>query len=208
MGVPLSSTTSTTHNLIRVHPQIQKGKNMTENLVGTEPFVDEDLVAETAASGTPTVVGSPLEALKMELKQSAVNEPITLRITNRPNFSIRFSTNIDSALLDVWQQRSVRRKNGRQIGDPVKFSALVIANQCEAILYHGEEHAANGMALNFRNPALKEMLGLDSTTNATEVVRALFGSDGSIISAASSVTLAAGYGEESEVTDEDDTPTQ
>lgn len=152
---------------------------------------DDDIIVDDAPS--PDDAKTILQAIEAELKHEVRNAPITLLVPGRPGMSIRFDTNIESGSLQAWRKQS-QNKSMPDNFDGLKFASLLIANKAECILYNGvEARTPDGDELNFKNPALLEMLGAN---RALEAVRKLYGVDGHIFIAADEITKAAGYDSE------------
>lgn len=151
--------------------------------------VDPAFAREDVAGGERTA----LDDLKADLAKQVKTPPVTIGVPRRPNLSLRFSTEINADLLNAWRKRS-RERRGSDDVDVLKFSCLVIANQCEAVLRNGEVvPAVNGEPISFRHADLIQMTGAMS---AIDAVRKLYGVDGDVINVASEVTRLAGYGDE------------
>lgn len=154
---------------------------------------DDDiiLVEEDKGNDSKTI----LDALRSELKREVRNKPITLNVLGRDGMTIRFDTNIESGAIQMWRKQS-QNKSMADNFDGLKFSSLVIANKAECILYNGvEARTEDGEELNFKNPAILDMLGV---TKALDAVRKLYGVDGHIFVAADEILRAAGYDSDSQ----------
>lgn len=156
-----------------------------------------------------TKPGSPLDALREALKVKAENEPVRLRVINRPAITIVFDTNIDSERLKAWDKAAVR-KTGKGKGDKdiIIWSSMILANQMSGLLYEGEEvlDPETEQPLTIRSNIFRDLLGLPDTADRELVLKTLYGSDGHLIQAAGRVMQEAGYGDDTEEMDEDENP--
>lgn len=154
-------------------------------------MADDDIFDVTGTdSNEPVVERTILDALQNELRQVVRNEPITLVVPTRPHISLVFETNIDSTKLQLWRKVS-QDKSMPDNFDGVKFSSIVIANQCTHVMYDGKiATSEDGKDLNFRENAFLDMLG---SKRAVPAVRKLYGVDGHIFIAADAILRAAGY---------------
>ena len=153
---------------------------------------DDDIFDATGQddSPAPVVERTVLDSLQNELQRAIANDPITLSVPNRPNVSLVFDTNIESGKLQLWRKVCVDKQMSENF-DGLKFSSIVIANQCETVLFDGNPvNDDDGKRLNFRNQALLDML---SSKRAVPAVRRMYGSDGHIFIAADAILRAAGY---------------
>lgn len=159
---------------------------------------EDDTFADPSPDDT---VRTPLQDLAAVLSQEVTSEPITLVVPARNGVKIRFDTNIDLPMLQMWRRRSkVQRKDEY---DEMKFSRLVIANQAMQIIFNGQEaNGVDGKPLNFRHRELWSMLNVDGPQNA---VTKMFGIDGHIMNAAQDVVRAAGFDDADMEDDEDPT---
>lgn len=164
---------------------------------------DDDLFDVTGMDDDqPKIERTILDSLQSELSRVVHNEPITLVVPSRPTISLKFDTNIDSAKLQLWRKAS-QDKSMPDNFDGVKFSAIIIANQCTHVMYDGKIATdVDGVDLNFRN---NNFLGMLNSQRAIPAVRKLYGVDGHIFIAADAILRAAGY--DSEEQDQSTDPT-
>lgn len=143
-----------------------------------------------------------LDSLQNELRRVVQNDPITLVVPSRPTISLTFDTNIDSAKLQLWRKASSDKSMPDNF-DGVKFSSIIIANQCTHVMYDGKIATdVDDKDLNFRNNNFLAML---DAKRAVTAVRKLYGVDGHIFIAADAILRAAGY--DSEEQDQSTDPT-
>lgn len=164
---------------------------------------DDEIFDVTGADDhQPKIERTILDSLQNELRRVVQNDPITLVVPSRPTISLTFDTNIDSGKLQLWRKASSDKSMPDNF-DGVKFSAIIIANQCINVMYDGkiatDEH---GSDLNFRNENFLSML---DAKRAVTAVRKLYGVDGHIFIAADAILRAAGY--DSEEQDQSTDPT-
>lgn len=154
-----------------------------------EAMVDDDYVDHDVL---PVAGTSVLEALKAEVGRKVRRDSITLEVPERPNMVVRFSPNITSEQLAEWRKRATIKRTDALNGN--YFSALILANTCEGILFGGQPvQDDHGNDVTFRS---EEMLAATNTTKAVECVRAIYGIDPHVEAAAFKVLEAAGWGEE------------
>lgn len=160
---------------------------------------EDDLYPDAeAATGT-----TALDDLKRILAADASNAPITLPIPNRPGMGIRYDTNIDAVRAEHWQRRSIDVKTKRM--DMVRFGTFVIAATGQCVIIDGKDAQKDGENIRPASVTIRESLGLPDGSTPYAIIRALFGSDGHIISASDRIMSAAGYGSEIETEEEDPT---
>ena len=157
-------------------------------------MTDSDIFDMTGpGSDAPIEERTVLDSLQNELSRVIANDPITLLVPNRSAVSLQFDTNIDSAKLQLWRKASSDKSMPDNF-DGVKFSSIVIANQCLHVLHDGKIVTdEDGEDLNFRNEKFLAMLG---SKRAVPAVRKLYGADGHIFIAADAILRAAGYDSE------------
>lgn len=156
-----------------------------------EALVDDDYV-DTDVS--PVEGSSVLDALKQEVARKVRRDSITLEVPERPNILVRFSPNITSEQLAEWRKRATVKRTDVLNGN--YFSALILANTCEGIIFNGQPVLDEaGHEVTFRS---EEMMLATNTFKAVECVRAIYGIDPHVEAAAFKVLEAAGWGEEVE----------
>lgn len=161
----------------------------------TRAAVNDD--ETTDADVRPVRPLSVLDGLREEVAKKVRRESITLEVPERANMAVTFSPNITAEQLADWRKRATIKKTDVLNGN--YFSALILANTCEAITFHGEvvlDEAGN--VITFRS---EEMLASTNTTKAVECVRAIYGIDPHVEAAAFKVLEAAGWGDDVEDTE-------
>ena len=156
---------------------------------------DDIIVDDTAPASTTGKANTVLAALEAELKRDVHLSDLVLNVPERKGMTIRFDVNIDAATVNKWRAMC-KNKSMTDEFDGLKFSCMVVANKAEAVLYDGEEALLpTGDALNFKEPAFLDMLGVPK---ALDGVRKLYGVDGHIFVAADAILSAAGYDSDSQ----------
>ena len=152
--------------------------------------------------GSEEESASVLDALRTELGRSITNQPLPLSVPTRPGMTVVYDTNIEATRLQMWRKKC-RNKSMPDDFDGMKFSCIILANQCKQIKFGGKiVTSSDGSDLNFRNSMFLEMLKAHTTT---EAVRSLYGVDGHIFVATDAVLSAAGYDSEGQELDTDPT---
>lgn len=142
----------------------------------------------------PTV----LDQLKEVLSKKVERDPVFIEVPERPGVTIRVSPNITQHQLRSWRKNAGEdTKNGM---DATKFACSVLGHTCTGIFVNGEQVTnADGVGLTFASDAILEMTG--TTRPIPDCVRAFFGIDPHIESAALAVLEAAGYSDTVETVD-------
>lgn len=147
---------------------------------------------------TPGLIGSDepkptlLADLRAELSEQVEHKPLTLKVPNRPGYSVRYSTDIEYRRLQMITKRAQDKGLGGT--DLVKWSCSVLATFCESVVRHGEDVLDDGQPVTFASKMLQEAVG---TFEAVACIRKFYGEDGDIMAAASTLVTAAGLDRES-----------
>lgn len=145
---------------------------------------------------------SALEGLRKALQAPVETEPTLIRVPARPGVMIRCHTRMIQEDRKAWMARSTkksRRGGGTDEVDDMKFSCLVLANTCEAVLFDGvAAHHEDDTPLTFRSRVLWDMVGASDPEAA---IRALFGVDAHVLIASGEVLLASGFDDDLQATD-------
>lgn len=164
------------------------------------PTPDGDVEAVPAAS--------ILDALRAELATDVTEAELVIEVPTRRDTAVRFSTEVAWEELTAWRKRA-SSKGLRSAANPegvdlLRLAAIVVANRALAIVHKGTDVVgSDGEVLTFAHPELHAMTGAD---RAVDAVRAFYGRDGHVQTAAGMVLDAAGYGDElTEVDDADPT---
>lgn len=161
---------------------------------------DDDRDADIA----PVRSASPLDAIRAELAAEVEQNDITLEVPGRPGYAVRYATKLSYEQLMGWRKRAVDKAMPLGV-DELRLAALVCANQCRAILRHGEEITTDGAPLTFASPQFHELLEVGRSTDA---VRQFYGRDFDVAAASNRILDAAGMGETAEDAEEGPDPTQ
>lgn len=166
---------------------------MNENSLYTQDDVDTGKSKKSGREETG------LEKVKEETQlnrlrsvvQQKVERPIVLiPVPERLGVSLRVSPNITQSQMKNWRKNA--GEDSRNGLDATKFACLVIGNTTIGFCMEDEEiFDDNGIGLTFAHPAVLEMT--ETTRPVPDAVRALFGVDPHIESAALAILDAAGY---------------
>jgi hypothetical protein len=143
----------------------------------------------------PTTV---LDQLKDILAKKVERDPVYIEVPERPGVTIQVSPNITQHQLRSWRKNAGEdTKNGM---DATKFACAVIGHTCTGIFVNGEQVVnEDDIGLTFASEAI---LGMTNTTRPIpDCVRAFFGIDPHVESAALAVLEAAGYSDTVEAVD-------
>lgn len=138
----------------------------------------------------PTKEETQLERLRGIVKQKVERKPVLIPVPERPGVSVKISPNITQSQMKNWRKSA--GEDSRNGLDATKFACLVIGHTTIGICMENEEITDdNGNFLNFAHPAILEMT--ETTKPVPDAVRALFGVDPHVESAALAILDAAGY---------------
>ncbi len=142
----------------------------------------------------PTV----LDQLKEVLSKKVEREAVFIEVPERPGVTVRVSPNITQHQLRAWRKNAGEdTKNGM---DATKFAASVLGHTCTGIFVNGEQVVnEDGIGLTFASEAILQMTG--TTRPIPDCVRAFFGIDPHVESAALAILEAAGYSDTVEAVD-------
>ena len=166
---------------------------MSTEIYDNIPSGDKKNVASSKEKA-PTV----LDQLKEVLSKKVEREPVFIEVPERPGVAIRISPNITQHQLRAWRKNAGEdTKNGM---DATKFACAVVGQTCTGIFVNGEQVTnEDGVGLTFASEAILEMTG--TTRPIPDCVRAFFGIDPHVESAALAVLEAAGYSDTVETVD-------
>lgn len=145
---------------------------------------------------------SDLDDLKAELT-AVVAPTTTIPVLGRPAYAVRFRTDFTGKDLDGLRKKAKDKRMTDGV-DGVRFASLLLALTCQGITRNGRELSEDlgtSAPVTFTTPELQELLG---TANADTTVRALYGLEGHVDSAARRLMVEAGWGDEVDALD----PTQ
>lgn len=141
---------------------------------------------------------SVLDQLKEVLAKKVEREPVFIEVPERPGVTVKVSPNITQHQLRAWRKNAGEdTKNGM---DATKFACAVIGHTCTGIFINGEQVVnEDNIGLTFASDAILDMTG--TTRPIPDCVRAFFGIDPHVESAALAVLEAAGYSDTVETVD-------
>lgn len=139
-----------------------------------------------------------LDRLRSVVKKKVERSVVHIPVTERPGVSIKVSPNITQSQMKNWRKSS--GEDSRNGLDATKFACLVIGHTTIGICMDDEEiFDDSGNNLNFAHPLILEMT--DTTRPVPDAVRAMFGVDPHVESAALAILDAAGYSDTVEALD-------
>lgn len=163
---------------------------------------DEIFTTSSESSGKKAVqVDKPitvLDQLKDILAKKVEREAVYIEVPERPGVTVQVSPNISQHQLRSWRKNAGEdTKNGM---DATKFACSVIGHTCTGIFVNGEQVVNEaGVGLTFGSDVILQMTG--TTRPVPDCVRAFFGIDPHVESAALAVLEAAGYSDTVETVD-------
>lgn len=167
---------------------------MSENTLYSSDDSDENKGSKKPASrdGLTSSVKeeTQLDRLRSVVKKKVERSVVHIQVPERPGVSIRVSPNITQSQMKNWRKNA--GEDSRNGLDPTKFACLVIGHTTVGICMDDEEiFDESGNNLNFAHPSILEMT--ETTRPVPDAVRALFGVDPHVESAALAILDAAGY---------------
>lgn len=131
-----------------------------------------------------------LDRLRSVVKKKVERPVVHIQVPERPGVSIKVSPNITQSQMKNWRKNA--GEDSRNGLDPTKFACLVIGHTTVGICMDDEEiFDENSNSLNFAHPSILEMT--ETTRPVPDAVRAMFGVDPHVESAALAILDAAGY---------------
>jgi hypothetical protein len=131
-----------------------------------------------------------LSRLRSIVQQKVERSVVLIPVPERPGVSLRVSPNITQSQMKSWRKSA--GEDSRNGLDATKFACLVIGHTTIGVCMDDEEiFDDNDYNLTFAHPAILEMT--ETTRPVPDAVRALFGVDPHIESAALAILDAAGY---------------
>jgi hypothetical protein len=131
-----------------------------------------------------------LEKLRNIVKKKVERSVVHIQVTERPGVSLKVSPNITQSQMKNWRKNA--GEDSRNGLDSLKFACLVIGHTTIGICIDDEEiFDENGNNLNFAHPQILEMT--ESMKPVPDAVRAMFGVDPHVESAALAILDSAGY---------------
>lgn len=150
--------------------------------------------ASTDKSKSPTV----LDQLREIVSKKVEREKVFIEVPERPGVTVEISPNITQHQMRSWRKNAGEdTKNGM---DATKFACAVVGHTCSGIYVNGEQVVnEDGIGLTFASQAILDMTG--ATRPIPDCVRAFFGIDPHVESAALAILEAAGYSDTIETVD-------
>lgn len=131
-----------------------------------------------------------LARLREVVRRKVERAPVLIPVPERPGVSVKVSPNITQSQMKNWRKNA--GEDSRNGLDGTKFACLVIGHTTTGIYIDDEEvFDEGGNYLNFAHPIVLEMT--ETTRPVPDAVRAMFGVDPHIESAALAILDAAGY---------------
>lgn len=131
-----------------------------------------------------------LNKLRDLVKKKVERKPVLIEVPERPGLFVKVSPNITQTQMKNWRKQC--GEDSRNGLDATKFACLVIGHTTIGIHMDDEEvFDEYGNIMNFAHPFILEMT--ETTKPVPDAVRALFGVDPHIESAALAILDAAGY---------------
>ena len=131
-----------------------------------------------------------LDRLREVITKKVERTVVLLEVPERPGVHVRISPNITQNQMRNWRKAS--GEDSRNGLDATKFACMVIGHTTIGIYVDDEEvFDEYGNIMNFAHPFILEMT--ETTKPVPDAVRALFGVDPHIESAALAILDAAGY---------------
>lgn len=171
---------------------------MTENSLYTTEESDNQKSKKAAVKDLATGSGglstvpeeTQLNKLRNLVQRKVERNPVLIEVPERPGVGIKVSPNITQTQMKNWRKQCGEdTRNGL---DATKFACMVIGHTTIGIYVDDEEvFDEMGNILNFAHPFILEMT--ETTRPIPDAVRALFGVDPHIESAALAILDAAGY---------------
>jgi len=131
-----------------------------------------------------------LDQLTLAVRKKVERPSVYINVPERPNVKIIISPNITQHQIRSWRKAAGEdTKNGM---DALRFACLVVGHTTQGMMINGEEvHDADGNELTFASAAILDMT--ETTRPQPDCVRAFFGVDPHVESAAVAILEAAGY---------------
>lgn len=157
-----------------------------------------DQASAKKAPAKETKAPTVLDQLKDVLSKKVERDPVFIEVPEREGVTVKVSPNITQHQLRAWRKNAGEdTKNGM---DATKFACSVLGHTCVGIFVNGEQVVnEDGIGLTFASDAILEMTG--TTRPIPDCVRAFFGIDPHVESAALAILEAAGYSDTVETVD-------
>lgn len=163
----------------------------------------EELYTEVTAntpkkSGARSKEDTVLDRLRETISKKVERPVVYIDVPARPGVKLRIAPNITQNQMKSWRRNSGEdTKNGM---DATKFACYVVGSCTTGIMMDGEEVLdSDGNRMNFASTDILDMTG--AARPVPDAVRAFFGIDPHVESAALAVLDAAGYSDTVEAED-------
>ena len=149
----------------------------------------------------PVMKDTPLSALKERLSTKVRRPELLLEVPERPGVFLIIDPNI-SAKEELKAWRTEAGDGKKQGMDMALFATIVIARKTVGIVIDEEEQFdENNFPVTFATPAIRDFLNVDGVDEEffrpyPQAVKAMYGLDPHVQSAAEAILEAAGYGDD------------
>lgn len=163
---------------------------MSENTFYTVDGDDDAKGAKKGRESTKPREETHLERLRGVVSKKVERSVVLLPVPERPGVSLKVSPNISQSQMKNWRKNA--GEDSRNGLDATKFACLVIGHTTVGIYMDDDEvFDDSGNSMTFAHPQILEMT--ETTRPVPDAVRALFGVDPHVESAALAILDAAGY---------------
>lgn len=165
-----------------------------------ESLYSDDMPAAPKAGKSPSKPKGEtmLDRLKEVISSKVERPPVLLEVPSRPGVKLRISPNISQNQIRAWRRNSGEDTKAGM--DSTKFACYVIGHSTVGIVMDDEEVMdEDGNRLNFASEIILNTT--ETTRPVPDAVRAFFGVDPHIESAALAILDAAGYSDTVETED-------
>ena len=140
---------------------------------------------------------TPLDRLLAIISSKVEIPAVLLEVPSRPGVKLRISPNVSQQQIRAWRKNA--GEDSKHGMDSTKFAAYVIGNTTVGVIINDEEVEEDGHSVNFASPSI--LAATDTSRPVPDAVRAFFGVDAHVESAALAILDASGYGDTVEVED-------
>lgn len=164
----------------------------------TDELYDDSPIATGKKTLSRTKEETVLDRLRDTISKKVERPTVMIDVPARDGVKLRIAPNISQTQMKAWRRNSGEdTKNGM---DATKFACYVIGHCTTGIFMNGEEvFDSNGNRMNFAAAEILDMTG--SSRPVPDAVRAFFGIDPHLESAALAILDAAGYSDTVEAED-------
>lgn len=161
---------------------------------GTDTAKPKSVIDPTPDTSNLTL----LDRLKVEIQRKVERPVVFVEVPERPGIKILISPNITQEQMKAWRKNS--GEASRNGFDAIKFACYVVGACTRGIYYNDEEVLSeDGAPLSFASAEILDMT--ETTRPIPDCVRAMFGLDPHVESAAMAILQAAGYDDDIDVED-------